>query len=202
MKIKNELPLKLNIQFFAEPETDPPGDSGGKEPDNETLTLTAEELQKRIESESDKKLDKVLQKEREKRDAEIEKRVQKALEDDKRLSQLSDAERQAEELTQREQDLINRENKIRLSEIKSDAINELSTRKVDTRFVDYLLTDDADATFENIKNFNELLDEAINEAVKASTRQEAPRNGGYKLGDKRTSDQSTVELARSKRIIK
>src|SRR5699024_6679612 len=70
MKIKNELPLKLNIQFFAEPETDPPGDSGGEKPDNETLTLTAEELQKRIESESDKKLDKVLQKEREKRDAE------------------------------------------------------------------------------------------------------------------------------------
>ena len=201
--------LKLNLQHFAEGEggqgddgqTDPPEGDEGKG-DGEPITLTAEELQRKIESESDKKLDKVLQKEREKRDAEIEARVQKALQEDKRLSKLSEAEKQEEKLKQREQKLVEREKEIQAAQVRSDAINELSNRKIDTNFVDFLATDDADETFDNIKKFNDLLDEVINEAVKASTRQDPPTRGGYKLGDGKSTDKSVVELAREKRIIK
>lgn len=202
---KKRMPLKLNLQHFAEPaaETpaDPkPGDSGAGKTD-EPLTLTQEELEKRIEAESDRKLNSALDKQKSKLEKDMKAEVERQLNEHKRLSELSDDERKAETLTQREQELIDRENRIKLSEIKSDAINELSTRKVDTRFADYLITDDVDTTHANIKAFNKLLDETINEAVKASTRQAPPSAGGYKLNDK-TADKSVVELAREKRIIK
>ena len=200
--------LKLNLQHFAEEDTQ--ADEQTQETDEETseetdedevVTLSPAELQRKIESESDKKLDKVLQKEREKFNATVEERVQKALQEDKRLSKLSEAERKEETLTKREQELQERERKIKESEVRSDAINELANRKIDTRFVDYLATDDADATFDNIKNFNELLDETINAAVKASTRQDPPQRGGYNLNDKQDG-KSVIEMAREKRIIK
>lgn len=200
--------LRLNLQHFAEEATEETQteetseETSEEEVEDEPITLSPAELQKRIESESDKKLDKVLQKEREKRDAEIEERVQKALQEDKRLSKLSETERMEEELTQREKDLQERERKIKESEVRSDAINELSNRKIDTRFVDFLPTHDADEAFEKIKEFNELLDETINAAVKASTRQDPPTKGGYKMKDSDNDGKSVIEMAREKRIIK
>ena len=201
--------LKLNLQHFAEEDTqadertqETDEESSEETDEDEMVTLSPAELQRKIESESDKKLDKALKKQREKFDAQVQAEVQKALQEDKRLSKLSEAERKEETLTKREQELQERERKIKESEVRSDAINELANRKIDTRFVDYLATDDADETFDKIKAFNELLDETINAAVKASTRQDPPTRGGYKLKGEGDDGKSVIEMAREKRIIK
>ena len=54
--------------------------------EDEQVTLSKSEYEKRIEAESDRKLNKVLSREREKYEAQLEERVQKALSEDKRLS--------------------------------------------------------------------------------------------------------------------
>ena len=216
MERESQLKYRLNLQYFSDDEND----DGAKtdeledktddlenddlnEEDNEPVTFDSKaDLQKLIESESDKKLDKALRKREEKWQSELDAKVQQALKEDKRISQLSETERVEEQLTQREKDLMERENKIKLMEIKSDAVTELNERQIDTRFSEWLLADNADDTFANIKRFNEGLDAVINSAVKASTRQEAPRLGGSNIVSSNGSSNSFIERARKNRVIK
>lgn len=216
MERENQLKYRLNLQYFSDDEnddvtkTDDPENKTDdleneevKEEDNEPVTFDSkEDLQKLIESESDKKLDKALRKREEKWQSELDAKVQQALKEDKRISQLSETERVEEQLTQREKDLMERENKIKLMEIKSDAVTELNERQIDTRFSEWLLADNADDTFANIKRFNEVLDAVINSAVKESTRQEAPRLGGSNIISSNGSSNSFIERARKNRVIK
>lgn len=218
MERENQLKYRLNLQYFSDDENDDgaktdepenkPDDLENenddvKEEDNEPVTFDSkEDLQKLIESESDKKLDKALRKREEKWQSELDAKVQQALKEDKRISQLSETERVEEQLTQREKDLMERENKIKLMEIRSDAVTELNERQIDTRFSEWLLADNADDTFANIKRFNEVLDAVINSAVKESTRQEAPRLGGSNIVSSNGSSHSFIERARKNRVIK
>lgn len=215
MERESQLKYRLNLQYFSDDENDDvtktdeledkPDDLENEEvkEDNEPVTFDSKaDLEKLIESESDKKLDKALRKREEKWQSELDAKVQQALKEDKRISQLSETERVEEQLTQREKDLMERENKIKLMEIKSDAVAELNERQIDTRFSEWLLADNADDTFDNIKRFNEVLDAVINSAVKASTRQEAPRLGGSNIVSSNGSSNSFIERARKNRVIK
>lgn len=218
MERESQLKYRLNLQYFSDDENDDVTKTDEledktddlenenedvKEEDNEPVTFDSkEDLQKLIESESDKKLDKALRKREEKWQSELDAKVQQALKEDKRISQLSETERVEEQLTQREKDLMERENKIKLMEIKSDAVTELNARQIDTRFSEWLLADNADDTFANIKRFNEVLDAVINSAVKESTRQEAPRLGGSNIVSSNGSSNSFIERARKNRVIK
>lgn len=216
MERESQLKYRLNLQYFSDDENDdvtktdePENKTDDLENDdlneevNEPVTFDSkEDLQKLIESESDKKLDKALRKREEKWQSELDAKVQQALKEDKRISQLSETERVEEQLTQREKDLMERENKIKLMEIKSDAVTELNERQIDTRFSEWLLADNADDTFANIKRFNEVLDAVINSAVKESTRQEAPRLGGSNIVSSNGSSNSFIERARKNRVIK
>lgn len=219
MERGNQLKYRLNLQYFSDAKndivtkTDEPEDKKDNLEDktddleneelNEPVTFDSkEDLQKLIESESDKKLDKALRKREEKWQSELDAKVQQALKEDKRISQLSETERVEEQLTQREKDLMERENKIKLMEIRSDAVAELNERQIDTRFSEWLLADNADDTFANIKRFNEILDAVINSAVKESTRQEAPRLGGSNIVSSNGSSNSFIERARKNRVIK
>lgn len=223
MKEDKQLKYRLNLQYFSDAEnddvtkTDEPEDKkdepelkeadlGDKEADpedKEPVTFDSKaDLEKLIESESDKKLDKALRKREEKWQSELDAKVQQALKEDKRISQLSETERIEEQLTQREKDLQERESQIKLMEIKSDAVTELTDRQIDTRFSEWLLADNADDTFDNIKRFNEVLDAVVNSAVKESTRQEAPRLGGSNIVSSNGSSNSFIERARKNRVIK
>lgn len=216
MERENQLKYRLNLQYFSDDENDDVTKTDDPENktddleneelnkvDNEPVTFDSkEDLEKLIESESDKKLDKALRKREEKWQSELDAKVQQALKEDKRISQLSETERVEEQLTQREKDLMERENKIKLMEIKSDAVTELNERQIDTRFSEWLLADNADDTFANIKRFNEVLDAVINSAVKESTRQEAPRLGGSNIISSNGSSNSFIERARKNRVIK
>lgn len=133
--------------------------------EDEQVTLSKSEYEKRIEAESDRKLNKVLSREREKYESQLEERVQKALSEDKRLSQLSETDRRAEELTAREKELAEKELNIKRTEIKNDAIAELVERKLPKEFVEYLSTDNEEETFNNIKQFDELFKKTLSDSI-------------------------------------
>lgn len=194
-------PLKLNLQFFAEGEGEGeganPGDSG--EAAGEEVKLTPEELQKKIESESDRKLAKALEKKQKEWEQQQEEAIQKAIEEKERLSKLSEKERKDEELSKREQEIQNRLAEIERKELKADAVSDLSEKGLPAEFADFLLADNAENTLENINNFKKAFDEAVNAAVKEQLRQDTPKAGGRISGGKAPS---VAELAKEARLIK
>lgn len=143
--------------------------------DNEQVTYTQDEVKKLIESESDKKLSKVLAKKEEEFNARINSMVEEKIQEDKRLSKLSEVERKEAEFEKREKALQQKELEIKRKQVRSDLVNELSSRKLDTRFSDFITHDDSEKALEQLNNLNELLNEyketAIAEHFKANGRE-------------------------------
>lgn len=197
-ELLKRLPLTLNIQHFAEEGGE--GDRGGAEQEAETINLTADELQKKIESESDRKLSSALEKKQVEWEALTEQRIQEAIEEKERLSKLSEKERKNEELSKREQEIADRLAEIERKELRSEAIDDLQKKNLPADFADFLLAEDAEKTLENINNFKKSFDDAVNEAVKEKMRQETPSAGGGNISKSQVT--SVAELAEKHRLIK
>src|SRR5690625_2151446 len=91
--------LKLDIQHFAEEVQE--AEEGGQE----ATVPTEEEIQKRIESESDRKLASALEKKQKEWESLTEQKIQEAIAEKERLSKLSEKDRKDEELSKREKEL-------------------------------------------------------------------------------------------------
>ncbi|MBU8567580.1 DUF4355 domain-containing protein [Virgibacillus pantothenticus] len=193
--------LPFDLQFFAEdPPSDPPADSdGGQDGEPEKVELTTEELKKKIEAESDRKLAKVLEKKQKEWDSLTEQKIQAALKEKERLSKLSEKERKEEELSKREQEIEKRLKEIELKELKADAVSDLADKGLPADFADFLLAENAEKTLENINSFKQAFDEAVNETVKEKLRQNTPEVRNTKLGSSLST--SKAEMAKKARII-
>jgi len=120
---KKKEPLKLNLQYFAEPEPEPdPEPEPNPEPDK--LELTQEELDKKIEAEADRKLTKSLEKKKvewEQEKKNIEADAKKTAEEYAKLTakEKEDTEykKRMEALDQRERELNDKQ---LLSQIETD----------------------------------------------------------------------------------
>ena len=145
--------------------------------ETEKVELTAEELQKKIESESDKKLEKALQTARSKWEKEFQEKLEQEKKEAERLAKLSEKERKEEELTKREQELENRLKELERKELKTDAVADLKDKGLPVELADTLLAENAEKTLENINNLKKVFDEAVNNAVKEKLRQETPTVG-------------------------
>lgn len=143
----------------------------------EKLELTPEELQKKIESESDKKLEKALQTARAKWEKEFQEKLEQEKKEAERLAKLSEKERKEEELAKREQELEERLRQLELKELKADAVQDLNNKGLPSEFADFLLADNAENTLKNINAFKEAFDAAVNDAVKERLRQDTPEVG-------------------------
>lgn len=194
--------LKMNLQTFADP-NEPPADPP-KEPtdprggESTKVELTGEELQKKIESESDRKLQSALQKKEQEWETKTQEAIEKALEEEKRLSKLSEKEQEEERMTKREKELQDRENELKRKELKAEAITDLSNKELPTEFADFLLAEDAEKTLENINSFKKAFDTAVNKAVKEELRQDSPNSGA---GTSNKNIKNIAELAKENRII-
>lgn len=174
--IKRELeykPLRMNLQYFAEEEQ-----QDEQQEEVEKVELTADELQKKIESESDKKIAKALETAKSKWEKEFNEKLEQEKKEAERLAKLSEKERKEEELTKREQELQDRLRQLELKELKADAIADLNEKGLPSEFADFLLADNAEKTLENINHFKTAFDQAVNEAVKGKLRQETPKASG------------------------
>lgn len=98
----------------------------------------------------------------------------------------------------REQEIQERLRQLELKELKADAVADLSSKGLPSEFADFLLADNAEKTLENINNFKQAFDAAVNEAVKEKLRQDTPRVGGT-AG---STSISIKDLAQKHRVIK
>lgn len=172
-------PLKMNLQHFAEPEDpkDPPADPPADPPGDER-TPEQIEFDKKVEAESDRKLESAKKKWEKDHQEKIDKAVADAVAEKERLSNLSEKERKDEELNQREKALEKRLADIERKELLADAASDLSKKDLPVEFAELLLGEDAEKTLENINNFKAAFDKAVNDAVKEKLRQDTPLLGG------------------------
>lgn len=165
--------IKLDIQFFSSG-----GDSGAdNKKETGSVTLTPEELQKKIESESDRKLESAKRKWEKDQESKTQQLIKDALEEQERLSKLVAKECKDEELNQREKDLEARLAKIERRELFVDAIVDLNEKKLPSSFAEILLAENAEKTFENINTFKIAFDAAVAVKVKEALRQDTPDVG-------------------------
>lgn len=192
--------LKLNLQFFADEDTTDgevettENSNDEQEQDNTTFT------QSDVDREVSKAVDKALKKREEKHQQELQKAIDEAIAEKERLSKLSEKERQEEELTKREQKILEKEKEIQLAQLKSDAVADLQEKKLPADFADFLLGNDPESTLENINSFKKAFDEAVNAQVKLALRQDAPPSGSN--GGITGKVPSISELAKEHRLIK
>jgi len=154
------------------------GEQGGQAGSKEELKLTQEELDKKIEAESDRKLASALQKKQQEWEAQLQQKIEDARKESERLAKLSEKERKDEELKKREKDIADRLAELERKELKADAIADLTEKELPSTFADFLLADNAENTLKNINAFKEAFDKAVNEAVKVKLRQDTPPGGG------------------------
>src|SRR5699024_1633171 len=172
-------PLKLDLQFFADDTEESADDSRTEETkdSSEKVELTSEELQKKIEAESDRKLNSALEKKQKEWEQQQEQAIQKALEEKDRLSKLSEKERKQEEMTKKEKELADREAEINRRLLFSEVVHVFQELELLSRFDDFLLADNAENTLKNIQENKKSVDEYVNAAVKEKLRHLTPKTG-------------------------
>jgi len=168
-------PIDMNLQLFADGEVQDTHEEPEAQEAYEKIELTEEELQKKIESESDKKLDKALKTAREKWEKEFNEKLEKEKKEAERLAKLSEKERKEEELNKREEELNKRLAEIEKKELKTDAIAILNEKSLPAEFADLLLSENAEGTLENINKFEKSFNDAVAKKVKETLAGTPPK---------------------------
>ncbi len=148
-----------------------------EEPEEETIELTQEELNKKIESETDKRVEQALQTHREKWQKEEKKKIEKARADAERLAKLSQEEREKEQLKQKEEEYNQKERDLHQREMKLAAIDILAEEKLPVTFADQLIGDSVDDTYDRITKFKKAWNDAVEDEVKDRLKGQIPDTG-------------------------
>ena len=184
MPIENKKPLVMNLQLFAEGENNndnqsdstsnivDENNSSNKE-NNKSSNINIKEEKMFSQEEVNKMIEKRIAKEKA--------RQEKALKEAERLAAMSEEERVKAQLQSERQDFesekeaFESERKAYLKEKMIVATEkELINNNLPPEFANLLVTEDADSTSANIKNFKEkwdkALEKAINDKLKANSR--------------------------------
>lgn len=100
----------------------------------------------------------------------IDKAVADALKEQKRLSALSEEERQKEETIAKEKNLSEREKAIEFKEKLAEVKDELLERKLPLVFAELFVSEDSAKALEKIKDFDNSFKKAVQDAVDAKIK--------------------------------
>lgn len=168
---------RLNLQLFAGDSASNDGaresstnDEEKKEEKAEVKTFTEEEVIKRVQSESDKRVTEALKTAREK--WEKDKAEEKKEAD--RLAKLSQEERERELKEKQEKELQETKAELQRVLLERDTIDRLNEENVPIVFKDFLMGVDAESTNENIKSFKKVYEETVQKEVESRLKGKTP----------------------------
>lgn len=193
--------LILPLQYFASDE-DEPEDVDRGEVEEEESKPEKTYSQAELDSETSKRVEKALKKREKENEKAIQDAVKKAIDDFKAREKMTDDERAAKALKDREDALKKREEEADLRDFKAKVVTELATQKLPTSFADLIVkATDADGADELIGSIKKDIDAMIAEAIKGSARQSEPRAGSTGIGSESELG-DLAEMARKHRKFK
>ena len=176
--MKNK-PLKLNLQLFAENENQENQPDNGTEPKAETVTLTPEELAKKIESEADRKLNSALKKKQDEWQKQLDEAIKKAKEEGKTYAEMTEEQRINAEFERERKEFEEQRALFEKEKLTLDIQADLQKRELPLEFADSLvLLNDKEVISTAVAKIEEKWNEAINHKVKEMLVQETPFAGG------------------------
>lgn len=160
--------FKLNLQHFAEVE------EGGE---GEEKTYTQAELDKMLQSETDKRVTEALKTAQEKWSKEYAEKLENEKKEAERLAKLSAEEREKAKFDKERKEFEDERAQFERDRLEMQVAKELANEGLDTAFASILMGADADSSMENIKTFKARFDKAVEAAVKARLAGRAPESG-------------------------
>ena len=160
--------FKLNLQHFAD------GDEGGESVEK---TYTQAELDKKLQSETDKRVTEALKTAQEKWSKEYAEKLENEKKEAERLAKLSAEEREKAKFDKERKAFEDERAQFERDRLEMQVAKELANEGLDTAFASILMGADADTSMENIKTFKESFNKAVEAAVKARLAGRTPESG-------------------------
>ena len=160
--------FKLNLQHFAD------GNEGGESGEK---TYTQAELDKMLQSETDKRVTEALKTAQEKWSKEYAEKLENEKKEAERLAKLSAAEREKDKFDKERKAFEAERAQFERDRLEMQVAKELTNVGLDASFASVLMGADADASMENIKTFKASFDKAVEAAVKARLAGRTPDSG-------------------------
>src|SRR3712207_2112781 len=177
--MKNNLQglLRMNLQLLAEDTG--AGEGVGSTPPEETKlegrTYTDEELQKLIQSESDKRVTQAIKTAELKWQKEYEEKLENEKSEAEKLAKMSADERAKAQFEKEKEQLEKERVKFQRDQLELETVKELGKQGLDVEFSSFLMGEDAESTNENIKLFKEKFDSAVEKAVTERLKGKTPK---------------------------
>ena len=160
--------FKLNLQHFAD------GNEGGESGEK---TYTQAELDKMLQSETDKRVTEALKTAQEKWSKEYAEKLENEKKEAERLAKLSAEEREKDKFDKERKAFEAERAQFERDRLEMQVAKELTNVGLDASFASVLMGADADASMENIKTFKASFDKAVEAAVKARLAGRTPDSG-------------------------
>lgn len=160
--------FKLNLQHFAD------GNEGGESGEK---TYTQAELDKMLQSETDKRVTEALKTAQEKWSKEYAEKLENEKKEAERLAKLSAAEREKDKFDKERKAFEAERAQFERDRLEMQVAKELTNEGLDAEFASILMGADADSSMENIKVFKASFDKAVEAAVKARLAGRTPDSG-------------------------
>ncbi|MDR4987170.1 DUF4355 domain-containing protein [Bacillus cereus] len=194
--VQKKYPLKIDLQFFAEGDELPPGD----ETPPETITLTQEELNAKLQSESDRRVSDAIKKFEAKKDKEFAAKIELAKQEAEELAKLSaderakvEREKEALKFQEEQKSFESERQAFQREKLLLETEKQLSAEKLAPEFASFVLGEDAEKTHENIKVFKDKFQQAVQAQVNDVLKGKAPLVGA---GGKQLSEIDQLEKER------
>lgn len=165
-----------------------------------TKTYTQEEVDKMVQQEADRRATKAVQTNTERLREQWEKEYQQKLEEEKELAKLSEKERLARGLEDKEKEIKKRERELSKKQLYFEAKQDLLDKGLPADFADFLVGEDAEGTLTNINKFRETFQTEVEKAVDAKLRSTVPRKG--ETIEKNPFAKGQINLTEQGRLLK
>lgn len=189
---KEAMPLKMNLQFFAEPE------SGSQEAAADTSTSDQEAKQADVAADSkqeQKKEEGVSDTGKSDDGAKVNKDdIAALLAEELKKASMTPEEKEKYEASEREKKLADRESAISLRELQADAKDLLADNGLPAEFRDMVIGKDREETEKNVKTMKASFDAAVQAQVETRLKGKTPSAGtGVTGGSENDTLMATVE---------
>ncbi|WP_129692325.1 DUF4355 domain-containing protein [Gottfriedia acidiceleris] len=173
--VKKKFGLPLNLQLFAGNE----GDPGQGDPTPPPVTYTEEELQAKLQSETDRRVTEALKKQQAKWEEDFKTKLETEKKEAQRLAKLSAEEQEREKFDKERKEFEAEKLQHQRDALELQTTKILADKKLPTQFASFLITEnDADKVKAHIDSFEQTFQSAVQAAVEERLKGSAPKVPG------------------------